>query len=73
MFYNNGAVYKNTSTPESTLKKKNVSIFYHKHREAVAAGVARISKEGTGTNLDYLFTKMLVQIRSETFLDKFTY
>ena len=51
MFCNNEDVYKNESTPESTLKKKNVSIFYHKCRETMAAGVAQISKDNTDTNL----------------------
>ena len=73
MFCDNEAVYKHMLTPESTLKNKNVIVCYHKRREAVASGVARISKEGTGTNLDYLFTKMLVHIRRGTMLDKFTY
>ena len=73
MFCENKAVYNNVSTPESTLNKKNVSICYRKCREAVAAGVARIDKEGTATNLDDLFTKILVQIRHEILLEKFTY
>ena len=73
MFCDNETVYKNASTPESTLKKKNISICYHKFREAVAAGVARIAKEGTANNLVDMFTKMWVQIRRETLLDKFTY
>ena len=44
MFCDNEAVYKNASTPESTLKRKNVSICYHKYKEAVTYGVSRISK-----------------------------
>ena len=42
------------------MKNNSVSIYYHKYREAVAAGVAHISKEGTATNLVDMFTKMLV-------------
>ena len=72
MFCDNEAVYKNASTPESTLKNMNVSICYREYREAVAAGVSHISKEGKATNLDDMFTKMLVQIRLEPLLDKFT-
>ena len=60
MICNNEAVYKNAFNPESTLKKKSVSICYHKYREAVASGLARISKEGPSTNLTDIFTKMLV-------------
>ena len=36
MFCINEAVYKNALTPELTLKKKNISIFYHNCTEAVA-------------------------------------
>ena len=73
MFCNNEAVYKNASTPELILKKKNVSICYHKFKEAVSNGVNRIAKEGKATNLADLFTKMLVQTRRKNLLDKFTY
>ena len=40
----NEAVTKNTTIPESTLKKKHHSIAYHRCREAVAAGTVRIAK-----------------------------
>ena len=73
MLYDNKSVYKTVSNSELTLKKKNVSICYHKCKEAVAAKVDRISKEGTATNFIDMVTKMLVQIRRETFLDKFMY
>ncbi len=67
------AVYKNTTMPESTLKKKHHSIAYHRCREAVAAGTVRVAKEGTQTNLSDLFTKLLPQARREELLDRFTY
>ena len=67
------AVYKNTTLPESTLKKKHHSIAYHRCREAVAAGKVLIAKEGTRTNLRDLFTKLLPQPRREELLNKFTY
>ena len=73
MFCDNEAVYKNASILESTLKKKNVSICYHNCREAVTGGLARIAKEGTATNLADLFSNIMVQIRGETLVDKFTY
>ena len=73
MFCNNESVYKNVLTHDSTLKKKNISIFYHKCRESVAAGLDWISKEGKATNLYNMFTKILVHIRRETLLGKFTY
>ena len=73
IFCDNEAVYKNTTMPESTLKKKHHSIAYHRCREAVAAGTVRVAKEGTQTNLSDLFTKLLPQPRREELLDKFTY
>ena len=73
IFCDNEAVYKNTSLPESTLKKKHHSIAYHRCREAVAAETVRVAKEGTRTNLSDLFTKVLPQARREELLDKFTY
>jgi hypothetical protein len=73
VFCDNEAVYKNTSLPESTLKKKHHAIAYHRCREAVAAGTVRVAKEGTRTNLSDLFTKLLPQPRREELLDKFTY
>ena len=39
VFCDNEAVFKNTTIPESTLKKKHNSICYHRCREAVAARV----------------------------------
>jgi len=73
IFCDNEAVFKNCSTPESTLKKKHLSISYHRNREAVASGTCRIAKEGTKTNLSDLYTKLLPQPRREELLDKFTY
>jgi hypothetical protein len=73
VFCDNEAVYKNTTLPESTLKKKHHSIAYHRCREAVAAGTVRVAKEGTKTNLSDLFTKLLPQPRREELLDRFTY
>ena len=73
LFCDNKAVYKNTLLPESTLKKKHHSIAYHRCREAVAAGTARVAKDGTKTNLADRFTKILPQARREELLVKFTY
>ena len=73
VFCDNEAVFNNTTTPESTLKKKHNSICYHRCREAVAAKGMRVAKEGTLTNLADLFTKPLVQSIREGLLDRFTY
>ena len=59
VFCDNNAVVQNTSRPESQLKKKNLSISYHRCREAQAANVVRIAKEDTNTNIADMFTKLL--------------
>ena len=73
VFCDNEAVYKNTVLPESTLKKKHHSIAFHYCREAVAAKIVQVAKEGTNTNLSDLFTKSLTAIRRRFLLDRFTY
>ena len=73
VFCDNEVVFKNTTIPESTLKKKHNSICYHRCREAVGARVMRVAKEGMLTNLADLFTKPLVQAVREVLLDRFTY
>jgi hypothetical protein len=73
IFCDNEAVTKNTTLPESTLKKKHHSIAYHRRQEAVAAGTIRVAKDLTATNLSDLFTKLIPQIRRDELLDRFTY
>ena len=73
VFCDNESVFKNASTPESTLKKKHLGICYHRSREAVAAGVIRVAKEHTSTNLADLLTKSLPFDTRERLLDYFTY
>ena len=55
---NNGVV-QNMSMPESALSKKHNAINYHVIRESVAAGMLRIGKEDTETNIADAFTKLL--------------
>jgi len=59
VFCDNEAVVKNTTKPESTLKKKHNAIAYHRVRESQAAGVIRIAKEDGETNLADILTKCL--------------
>ena len=73
VFCDNGAVFKNASQPDSTLKKNHTSICYHRCREAVACRTIRVAKEGTLTNLSDLFTKPLTPVMRENLLDCFTY
>jgi hypothetical protein len=59
VFCDNNAVVKNTSIPESVLQKKHNAVNYHIIREAVAAGILRIGKEDTETNIADAFTKLM--------------
>jgi hypothetical protein len=53
----NMSVVKNTSNPESMLKKKSNSIAYHYVRERAAAGPIVVSYDPTDTNLADMLTK----------------
>ena len=59
VFCDNEAVTSSTMKAENTLKKKHLSIAYHKSREAVAAGIMLVFFERTGSNHADLFTKVL--------------
>ena len=59
MFCDNEAVVRNSTMPESTLKKKHVAIYYHRVREACASGMIQIAKEDGATNLADVLTKSL--------------
>ena len=72
VFCDNEAVFKNTTISDSTLKKKHNSISYHLCREAVAARVMLVAKEGMLTNMADLFTNPLMQSVREGLLDRFT-
>ena len=73
VYCDNEAVYKNTTIPESVLKKKHHSIAYHRCREAVASKTMRVAKQGTTKNLADLFTKILTAMRRNFLLERFTY
>ena len=55
----NKGVVNNTSLPQSTLGKKHNAVNYHVVREAAEAGILRVGKEDTETNLADLLTKIL--------------
>ncbi len=59
IYCDNESVVKNTTYPESALKKKHCSIAYHKIRESVASSKILIFHESTNSNLADLFTKVL--------------
>ena len=73
VYCDNEAVYKNVVAPVSVLSKKMHSILFHYCREAVAAGVIRIAKEDSKTNLSDLFKKVLTKAQRDELLDKFMY
>ena len=73
MFCDNESVWNNVSKPESTLNKKHHSVSYHFCRQAVAAGIIRVAKESSETNLADIFTKVMARPQRERILDRFTY
>ena len=73
VFCDSQSVVVNSSIPESTLKKKHVSICYHRVREAVAAGITQICKEHTDTNLADILTKCLPGPRHHELTRKILY
>ena len=58
------------SVPESTLNKKHNSINYHIVRESVAAGILRVTKEDTATNLADPLTKLVPYSCKQELLDQ---
>ena len=71
MCCDNEAAHKNVSTPESALSKKMHGVSYHFCREAVAADVVRVAKEGTLSNLADLFTKVMGKVKRDDVLGRF--
>ena len=63
VFGDNESVIKSTSNPEATLKKKNISIAYHKCRECFAAGIADMFFIRSEENLADLLTKVLPVVK----------
>ena len=57
VFCDHKAVFKNTSQPGLTLKKKHTLTCYHRCMEAVASQTIRIAKEGMLTNLSDLYQR----------------
>ena len=63
VFCDNDSVVKSAINPEATLKKKNVSIAYHKCCECFAAGVPDIYFVYSDENLADLLTKVLPVVK----------
>jgi hypothetical protein len=69
----NQGVVNNASLPQSTLGKKHNAVNYHVVREAAAAGIIRVGKEDTETNLADLLTKLLGWQRRHKLLPNILY
>jgi hypothetical protein len=59
VYCDNQSVVYNATIPESTLVKKHNAICYHRVCEAEAAGIIRVAKEDSKTNLADGLTKPL--------------
>jgi hypothetical protein len=59
VFRDNQSVVKNSTAPESVLKKRHNAIAYHRAREAQAAGIIRVAWEDGATNITDLLTKLM--------------
>ena len=59
IFCDNQSVVKNSTAPESVLKKRHNAIAYHRAREAQAAGFIRVAWENGATNIADLLTKLM--------------
>jgi len=73
VFCDNQGVVNNTTSPESVLGKKHNQICYHRVREAAAAGIIRITKEDTETNLADILTKPLGLPKRRFMLERILY
>ena len=73
VYCDNQGVVKNTSIPESTLSKKHNSINFHIVRESAAAGILRVGKEDTATNLADPLTKLVPYSRKQELLGQILY
>jgi hypothetical protein len=73
VFCDNNSVVISVQLPETTLHKKHNAIAYHRSREAVAAGMIRIAKEDTLTNLADPLTKQLGSPQRDALFGKWMY
>ena len=72
-FCDNETAVKNSTVPESTLRRKHNSIAYHRVREAVASNIIRIAHIPSHQNLADMFTKPLTREKIHTFCDQILY
>ena len=73
VYCDNQGVAKNTSVTESTLNKKHNSINYHVVRKAASAGILRVGKEDTATNLADPLAKLMTYSQNNELLGHILY
>ena len=73
IYGDNMSFIHNTQRPESTLKKKNNSIFYHNLREAVAIGEFLNTHIPTKYNLSDMMTKFLYGSKKRVLVEGLVY
>jgi len=73
VFCDNEAAVKNSSIPESTLKRKHNSIAYHKVRESAAAGIVKVGYIHSSNNLADMLTKPLTRAKIHEFCEQILY
>ncbi len=59
VFCDSQSVVKNSTAPESDLKKRHNAIAYHRAREAQAAGITKVAWENGETNIADLLMKLM--------------
>jgi hypothetical protein len=59
VFCDNESVVRNSTAPESTLKKRHNAIAYHRAREAQAAGFIQVTWESGDMQIGDLLTKLM--------------
>ena len=68
IFCDNDAVVRSGSFPEVVLKKKTLSIAFHRIREAVASSKVLLYYERSASNIADLFTKLLPKDKKREFV-----
>ncbi len=70
VFCGNQSVVTNMTKPESTLKRKHISIAYHLVMEAAAAGTIHIAKQSRETNIADILTKPVTGPRLKSLCER---
>ena len=73
IFCDNKSVVKNTSSIDSTLNKKHVSVAYHFARWNVAAGIVSVSWINGSENLSDAYTKRLSETTRDYLFGNWVY